>query len=951
MAARIKLPEIQPWQVIVGTMIGLALQRHHQEAVPSTEPRTALVELTLLVVSVGISLLAGYLLAKKNKATLKDDKPTTLVTRGSFINWVLGVRRVGPLFCWAGDRFFAKESSGKKGGSTPKQKVWYESGWHLLAVGPGFCLHRILNNGQAVFQGPITRESHPSGSFIDIGSEGGFYIYWGEPTQPVNSFLGDASRVGVPSRWPYHFYVLWAPKRLGASAHWPLLDYEIETRVEASNLVSSDPHILPTRTLTGPTVSIFDLDLAGAGTDRFIFQGAFAATFPAKLVVRLTGNALPDQDLEVLFSELFQFQTGVHPISGSPIFETRTRVHFADGTLTGADATGSLQAYVQEQNFGINAAHAIDAILHAPWPRGMGLPTSGTFQTFDLNSLEDLGVLMDENNEEMRTSWIALDGETVRNVLGAALQDLGVMIPMDPATGLIKFVAVREPTGTLPRIREDLIVDELPETEVLHAERPSDRLTFSFPDRNLIDRDGTIAVMDDGQISYLELQHARNVQITVTTDYLTASVIAQRRSQEILAGGASTTIKANRATRTLTPGLAITVDALPEVVRISSVKLDPDSNVVVLQIMADFYGVAKSQFIDTAPPISGGIQTVEPDLQKTIVEVPEYVLGADAQTVLVPRIRAHNQVFQATLHISRDNITYVSQGQDIDLQAGGTLNEPLPAPNMGGAGNDPGGLVLEEEGPEFDEVGPDIGVVLDLSSDLTNWRLGRQVAVIFSSAGLEICFLRNITAIAGITWRLDGLLRGRYDTQPLDHPAGAEVYIFEQEDILAIQDPLLLPEVDLFAKSQPEAGGILPLDADTPVATVLYGKGYAGRPVPAAALTVIAPDLVSAYQTGDDVEVRWAYGTPQSPAAGAGLQGAGTAIVALPPPDEDFQLEVRDAPGTTVLRTEFPTTNSFAYTNANINTDHGGEPTFQIWVYQRRGGLLSDPVKLTVERI
>ena len=104
------------------------------------------------------------------------------------------------------------------------------------------------------------------------------------------------------------------------------------------------------------------------------------------------------------------------------------------------------------------------------------------------------------------------------------------MVPMDPDTGLIKFVQLREPSGTLPRIRDDLIVDEQPEVEVLHAERPADRITFSFPDRNLVDRDATIAIMDDGQISFLELQNAKNIQITITTDFQTASAISSRRT-------------------------------------------------------------------------------------------------------------------------------------------------------------------------------------------------------------------------------------------------------------------------------------------------------------------------------------------------------------------------------------------------------------------------------------
>jgi len=941
----------KPWMVLLATVVALALKEHHAvpQSVQSGEPAYALVTLATIAISVALSFLAAYLLRQKNKATLKDDKPTTLVTRGAWMNWVLGVRRVGPIFAWAGLRRFTEEEAGGGGGKggvgdAPKQKIWHEEGWHLLCVGPAFCLHRILSNGRVIFSGPISRESHPSGSFIDLGKEGGFSIYWGEATQPANASLGSSSRVGITSRWPYHCYVHWNDKRLGPAANWPLLDYEVEVRVESTNLSNSEEHILPTRTLTGSTVAIDSVDLSGT-TDKFVLLNNQVSKFPAKSLVRLTGNACPDQDLEVLFSQAFTVQVGFFT------FDLFTNVHFADGALTGCDDAGTIQAYDQEKNFGINGAHAIDTMLHSTWPRGLGLPTSGTFQAFDLDSLEDLGVLLDENNENLRTSWIALDGDSVQTVLGAGLQDLGVMMPVDPDSGLNKFVAIREPSGTLDRIRSDLLVGELPETEVFHAERPTDRITFSFPDRNLVDRDGTIAVMDDGQVSYFETQHARNVQITITTDFETASSIAQRRSQEELAGGVVTKIKANRGARTLVPGDAITVDALPEIQRVISIKLNPDSNVVALELMADFYGVSKSQFVDTPPPETGDIQAVEPDLQKTFAEVSEYLLGANQQTIIVPRIRAHSQIFSAVVHISRDNVTYTLQGTDFNLFAGGTLDEALPAPNTGGAGDDPGGLVLEENGPEFTALGPDISTVLDLSSDLTNWRLGRQVALINSSAGQELCFLRNISAIGGSTWRLDGLVRARFETLALDHPAGAEVYIFQQARALTFQDPLLVPLEDLFAKTQPQGGGVLPLDADMPVGAELYGRALSGRPVLVGALAVTAPQLVNAYQTGDDVTVRWDYGTPQQQSAAAGLQGAGTAITGVPSPDEDFVLEVRDAPGTTLLRTENPATNTFTYTNVNILADHAGEPTFQIWVYQRRGGLLSDPVKLTVERI
>lgn len=957
--APLKIPTIQPWQLVLGMVGAVALERHHSAGDAQPEQSEALVSLIILVVVVGLSLLAGYLIAKKNKATLKDDKPTTTVTRGTFVHWLIGIRRLGPLFCWAGDRGSVEESSGKKGGGAPKQRVWHENGWHLLCIGPCDKLHRILQNGEAIFQGPITSLSHPSGSFIDVGTEGGFFIYWGEPDQPANTWLGESNRVGVSSRWPYHCYVVWAVKRLGQSANWPLLDYEIEKGIDPadSNLVLSNPEIAPTRTLTGTISAVFDIDALGPSPDRIIIQAAVAQDYPPESLARLAGNALPDQDLDVLFAEHFNHAIGVyppsHPNAGETIYELRTRVNFANGALTGADVTGTLQSYEELRDLGINPAHAIDQMLHATWPAGMGLPTTGPFAAFDLDTLEDLGILMGAGGaEELRSSWIAIDGDPVQTLLGTGLQDMGVMVPLDPISGKIKFIALREPSGILARIRDDLIVGELPETEVLHADRPADRLTFSFPDRNLVDRDGTIAVMDDGQIeSGFEMQNARGVQITITTNFGTASVIAQRRSQEELAGGAAVKLKTNRATRNLLPGDAITVDALPEIMRVASVKLNTETNTVLLELMADFYGVPKSPFVDTAPPEDGGLLPVEPDLLKRIFEVSEYVLGAEASTLIMPRIRAHSQTFSASMHVSADNISYILKGDEFDLQTGGTLSQALLAPNKGGASLIEGGLAMDQIGPEFTVLGPDIAGVLDLTSDLPNWRIGRQLVIIFSTAGTEVCFLRNVTAVAGDTWRLDGLIRARYETVALDHPIGSEVYIFDTLDVFTMQDPLFIPGSTMWGKTQPQAGGILPLDADIPVATTLYGSGLAGRPVPASGLAVVAPDLVNAYTSGDDIDFAWAYATPQTPSAGAGLQPAGDAIASDPPPDGDFVLEIRDITGVTIHRTETRATADYTYTNANLVSDlGGGEPSFLVYVQQRRGGLLSTPIILTVER-
>ena len=1015
---------IRPWHLTLGTVVALMLHHHHFQAAPPEGPQLAWVQVALLIVSVALSVLASYLLAP-DEPGLKDTKPTTQVFRGAFINWHLGIRRLGPIVGWVGRR-----TSFKLDGET---RTYFEGGWHIVCVGPCQVLHRIIDSGRVVFNGPINNISHPSGSRIDLGNEGGFYIHWGEPNQNVNTVL--PGQIGVNSRWPYHCYIMWWQKNVGPAAQWGQIEYDFEKKIQNSNLSNSNDNFAAVSTILANNSFKVLIHETGGPDDRYTIGGNHAALFPAGTTVHIQhamtgpseerGGVYFDQTLVTVANAIYSagpdttqiffpdgslsggtgsaanrallwldqaqydealakgYRVSLHEtggltdrltvegnvaslfypgrlvrlfsadpnfpdldlnvLSSNAVSGNETQITFADGSLSPGPDHGVLYLFEDEEDAGVNLAHAFDRMLHGPWPQGLNLPISGTFQAFDLDSLEDLGVLVGDTGEALRCSLLAKNGEKVQSVFGTALQDAGVFVPMDPSTGLIKFVPIREPSGVIPRVRNELIVDEMPEVEVLHIERPADRITFTFPDRTLFDREGTIAVMDDGQISREETQRARKVQITITGDYRTASVIAQRRSQELLAGGSAIKVRTNRGTRKLVPGQAVDFDALPEQMLVLTTKLDPGSNVVFLTLMAHFMGIPKTPFEDLNENISEEVAAAVPDAFAAIFELSEFQIGAQAQTVALPRIRAHDQIGSAALHLSVDDVTYTQVGQEFDLQTGGLLEDDLPSDT----------LTLLENGPVIIAQGPDISQVLDLSGDVVNWRLGRQLCVFISSSGTEICFLRNVTALGGDRYRLDGLIRARYETRQLDHAvlnADTEVYIFELTNIEQIQDLLLTPQSLLYAKTQPSGNGTVSLSEVFPESTVLYGKGINGRPVPPGTLSVTAPDLVSAYQTGDDVSFQWTYATPQATSASSGLQGAGAAMGVVPP-DGDFVLEVRDLTGTTVVRSEPLASNTYTYDNADLVADHGGEPSFQVWVYQRRNGLLSDPIKLTVERI
>jgi len=906
-----------------------------------TKRRAEWAQLGWAALSFALSYLAGKLLAKKSGLKVDDDKPTTLTTRGSYMNYVLGRRRIGPLFASAPplDREIKKEKAkgGKGLGSSAKTEVYYEVGWHVLGSnGPYWAMHGILQNGKVLMGGTITRDSHPSGTTVDLGKEGSFTIYWGEEDQPINAFLGDADRVGVTSRWPFKFYVVWNKKRLGTTPTWPVLDYIVTRRPELGLLTLSQSYYEPTRTLTGATFDILGHVNGAEGVGHFTFSGDATQEFQGGTQVELVGNAMADGTYDVLRSETVQVVTGVHPFYGTDIVVTRTEVYLYGG-VTAADDNGTMQQYEDAEDDGFNPAHLIAEALFAPWPQGLGLDPDGD-EPWDIDSLEEMGVQFEA--EGLRASYVAVNGEKASSMLAAFMQDYGFIVPIDSATGKLKFQLIREPSGTLPVIAYSAQVGSLAEIEKNHGERPADRLIFRFADREQAYGDMTIGIGDDAQASFEENQRSRVVEIPTTVNFRTAAIIAERRSQEILAGAGVITIAGARGARTFVPGQAFLADGVDPVLRVLGVEFSDTSSLVQIKAMVDYYGARASDFVNQTGGGGAAYQPVQPDEQFDIIEVPEHLLDGDPMTVVIPRIRAHNQILSADLWISRDDTTYTLAETELDVQTGGTLSSQLDATDMS----------CLAQGPTFDALGPDIATVMDLSADATNWRLGRQLCVIVSDAGVEICFLQNVTALGGSSYRLDGLLRARYDTVRLTHTVGARVYIFENTSIAFIQDLLLVPAEELWGKTQPNASsGQLPLPSVSPVGVVLRGKGLV--PMDPIALTQLAPFKGSpAYATGNDATFSWGYRSTASPKTGAGSQGAGVAC-GVSAVEGDFLIEFLTT-ANVLKHSVVQQATSYTYTNADLVTHFAGEPAaYKIRVTLQNGGFSSDYIELTVTKV
>jgi len=115
-------------------------------------------------------------------------------------------------------------------GGGQKIPIYYEKGLHVLSTPMMDELRVIQQNGRVLFRGPITRNSHPSGSSFDLGKEGTFTIWWGEGDHlvPITVTPTDTTTdgfFGIESRWPLWTRIVWDQKRLGSSAVWPQMDY------------------------------------------------------------------------------------------------------------------------------------------------------------------------------------------------------------------------------------------------------------------------------------------------------------------------------------------------------------------------------------------------------------------------------------------------------------------------------------------------------------------------------------------------------------------------------------------------------------------------------------------------------------------------------------------------------------------------------------------------------
>lgn len=668
-------------------------------------------------------------------------------------------------------------------------------------------------------------------------------------------------------------------------------------------------------------VTGFSEDLGG-GWRRFTIEFTIGSALLNNASVRIdAGRGFP--------AEATSYNSVLYVRKPAVFIEEGTTIFF-ESTLSGVVPNVGTVEGMERGLDGANAAHVIDQLLFAPYPHGAALDRSD----FDMASLEAIGVALGAGGERLLTHVIANEGEEIQQTIVNIMLDIGMMLSWDPQLGKFRFVLVRAPGANLPSISNDVRQGPLPEIETLLEDRHIDKLVYSFPDRSRNYRDTTTTIDDDGQQRQRGNQRARNVRLSIPTDFSTAHKIAERRSQEDLAPPTRYKVYGSRAARLLYPGQAIEVVDVNEVLRVLEVTPDLMTDKVTIDALVDSYGAAASTF----EPEQGGGEAKEPaqpiaDLAVGIIEVSRYLHNDRAMRIIIPRIRGSNQVVGASLHISRDNATYTEVGVDANIHTGGTLVAAVAA----------GGLAELEEGFEIAVQGVDSNDVQDLSASLDNWRAGRQVAVV----GDEIMFVRNATLTAPGRMRLDGVLRGRLGTKMAAHGQGAQVFVFQFEEMLKVNDILLAPKKTIYVKSQPRTTVSFPIDSVTAVSKTL--KGLALAPLNLVNLTT--SNMSKSFATGQDVPIVWNYRSTEIPRTGAGMQGFGEVVTSSPFVGE-FVLKIKDGGGVVKRTVVGLTAPTYLYTNANMVADFAGEPaSFVVEVYAAEAGLVSDTETMTVTRV
>jgi len=723
--------------------------------------------LIFIGISAGLSYLSAKLMQKTQSSKVKAEQ-ATLTTRGSYTNFLRGRRRVGPLFAWAGKRTSSKHDD---------VRYYYEKGWHVLAVGPCTRLTKIWKDGKVLWDEGIDSTTTPSGSYVTIGKRKirGFWIYWGENDQPVDSNL--AEWLGIESAWPKTTYVILNGVEL-TTGRWPDFQYEIEC-----------------------------FGITPEGTDGL---------------------------------------------------QNSTRIN---------------------TDYTMNPAHVIWEYSYQDYPDGCGI----SFDNLDKDLFEEVGTILE--NEGTWCSVLSNDGRDLTELIADLLEDFGLMLCQ--RGNKIGLIAVRSTEYALV-LDANQLMPPLPELEFNLIERGKNKIIYKYSDYENNYTETDVKVDNDGTSTKIR-PNIDTVELATIISRDTANRVSERKSQEQLVGPIKYKLSVNRAGRSLRAGDSIYISDIGKM-RVTSYSLDTMSARTEIEVVVDLYGLELSGYLNGI--ITGGIDGdgayLRDDIAFTALEMYREADDYHYKEIIVLRIRRELSSGFANVLVSFDDGTsYETIAETNDLCSGGRLLQGIEETDN----------FIIEEGPIIYVANTDIENVEDLSTDPISWHSGKQLCFINN----EVFYLQKVTAISSTQYRLDGLIRARFDTIREEHSIGDYAFIILKEDLTPIQDNRFNSGQEILVKAQPKTDeAVLEEDGIVPKQLTTVVRGW--NPLSPKNVRVNSSIL---YEPSQDFTITWSirkmvgseYHTAMS-----GRQISGTIVEDTSAPrDGYFRVEVRETWGYTRL--------------------------------------------------
>lgn len=346
----------------------------------------------------------------------------------------------------------------------------------------------------------------------------------------------------------------------------------------------------------------------------------------------------------------------------------------------------------------------------------------------------------------------------------------------------------------------------------------------------------------------------------------------------------------------------------------------PESETITVQAMEDIFSIANAITIFTTPTghaVPAPDYTVQPFTHQKIVEAP-YVISTDIKLLPIACRESDPDLGYDVYMSINGGTSYYFVKRISTLQPYGTL-----------VGSYSGDTCTIDD---------DVGLTIDIehgASLIETTTFDQVLAGLKNTAliGDEIISFQTITPVSGTQYKLDHVIRGRYDTVKDSHSEGAEFYCFPSEGLQLIIASELIAGAARKFKYVPynikKSGAI----ADcTALSLTVEGRAL----TPYMPGNLCANGSAAAARYDDDIILTW---SPRYRGKGAGLGLPGTV---LPETDREglFKVEVYVV-AALVRTTSAIDAATWTYTEAMNIADNGAaaaEVVLKVSNYRAEGG-------------